>query len=568
MEQMQVKSDVCALRDFLGKAETQHVVPPFQRGFAWESQQVEELWTDLQESEGESYFLGSVVVNTEEAERPQIIDGQQRLAMLTVLLCAIRDKYWEVGEEGRARALQSNYIENTGIPAESYYKLRLSDADDQFFRQYVLQYPCEEKPGRAEYRKNARTLPPSNRRIWRTYEYLSSEVGERISEFSQTGDRLAQLDALQKRLVQSLTFIRITVGSGGQAFTVFETLNDRGLSLSAADLLKNHLFAKAAVAYTDESVLTQLSHRWDGILETLRDAEVTTFLRHYWLSKFRVVRTDELFDEFRRLLKGRDPLSFVEELSEYADHYAVFLNPEQEPDLGVRAVLEGLRTLRATQCYCLLLSARRVVDAETFLRFARLAEVTTVRHSTICDRSARDLERVYHEAAKKLFDARGQNAEEAIANVRSIMPGDDEFRAAFLEKTAQRIREPAKYLLRRIEEHLGTGEKRPVEGKQVHLEHVMPQTLSDAWREALGAGVDQYNEYVNRLGNLTLLGHKLNVACSNRPFLEKRDEYYCCSEFKITQELRACTNWGIAEIDRRQQWLADLAYEVWNPARI
>ena len=106
-------------------------------------------------------------------------------------------------------------------------------------------------------------------------------------------------------------------------------------------------------------------------------------------------------------------------------------------------------------------------------------------------------------------------------------------------------------------------EKTLKDTRDVHIEHIMPQTLSAEWRAELGDEAEQHELYVNRWGNLTLLGGKKNIGISNSVFSRKREEYRD-SLIGMTQELIQYDRWGIHEIEQRQEHLAKLADNIWR----
>jgi len=89
------------------------------------------------------------------------------------------------------------------------------------------------------------------------------------------------------------------------------------------------------------------------------------------------------------------------------------------------------------------------------------------------------------------------------------------------------------------------------------LEHIYPQRPAAADRFA------NHDEYVGRIGNLTLLDHRLNQEAQNSVFIDKRDRFYRDSAIFLTQELLAKEAWTSADIDERQRHLGNLALEIW-----
>jgi hypothetical protein len=100
------------------------------------------------------------------------------------------------------------------------------------------------------------------------------------------------------------------------------------------------------------------------------------------------------------------------------------------------------------------------------------------------------------------------------------------------------------------------------DSSSVHIEHIMPQTLSAGWRDDLGENVDLHSDYVNRWGNLTLLFSGLNIPASNKSFADKKT-HYAESQVTLTTALTNVLGWGVNEIEERQRWLGQLADQVW-----
>jgi hypothetical protein len=184
-----------------------------------------------------------------------------------------------------------------------------------------------------------------------------------------------------------------------------------------------------------------------------------------------------------------------------------------------------------------------------------------IRHNVICDRDRAKLETTAFTVAKAISD--GVGLEGALALLRSASPPDDEVQSRFStlrfsrseSSVAQVLLRSMEYQSRRTEELvIATPEK-------VHLEHIYPQRPA---ADRCG----NHDEYVGRIGNLTLLDRRLNQEAKNSPFLVKRDQFYQASEIYLTRELLDQRSWAQAEIDTRQTHLRDLALEIWPAALV
>lgn len=545
----------------------QFTVPPYQRPYAWEPEHVDELWHDIIGTMDKGHFLGSVVLNVENEECPQIIDGQQRLTTLALILALIRDLYWELSDKRHNRP-HSLLVADQYATGDDVWKLRTGDVNWKVFRDFVLREPQDTTRHTWTDRKDlTRTEQARNEAIFTNLQRLHDRLRSYVSD--ENPQKQAQdLERIETSIVNRLEFVVIKVGSVADAFLLFETMNDRGLQLSAGDLLKNHLLARTADEHKSREAVDEAADEWEGLLEDIGvNTDITRFLRHYLLIQYPEVRKDDVFDRFKGHVKEMGPDSILRRLRTFGRIYGEFVDPTRCNNEIVREVLEDLATLRAVQCYIALMPARHELSDEDFVRFARLTEILTYRYSTITQLGANELERSYHLAAKALAKVSDDPTQLEVAWERLIrmIPDSTQFMAAF--QAAQMGRQyNLRYTLRRIEEHLvepSSVEKTWKPPTTVHIEHIMPQTLSQQWTNDLGEWADEHEGYVNRWGNLTLLYDEFNREASNRPFGEKK-QAYAKSELVLNRYLAEYSVWNPDAIQKRQRWLAELADQIWS----
>ncbi|MBZ4402224.1 DUF262 domain-containing protein [Myxococcus sp. AS-1-15] len=557
---MKISADRTHLQTLLGVPDQQLRIPPYQRPYAWQAEQVDELWSDLTQTLGSGHFMGSIVLNCEVPESPEVIDGQQRLTTLLLLLALIRDEYVHLDAQ-RVGYVQQFLETLHPDDEERRFKFRVGEANWQVFKDFVLRAPAS--PGRkgwAEGEKLSSAERHRNAALLRNAERLQGHLHQRLAGRAGPTERLAELRKLEEAIVKKLEFVVIRVQQVSDAFAIFETLNDRGLALSAGDLLKNHLLMHADKAGLS---VEELAECWDRLLASLEGADITRFLRHYLLIRHQRVTKEGIFVLFKKEVSSQGVSTLMADLLEMGQLYGQFVEPRNVSHAGVRAVLEDLHTLKATLCYSSLLSARRHLSDEDFISFARLAEVLTFRYSTICSKDSKELEVFYHRSAKLLAESQGKDLKAARKVLLDAMPSSEEFTTAFLQQSMGQ-KYVVDYLLRRIESHLDD-EKKTREPGSIHIEHIMPQHLSTEWRGALGSHQAEHGDYVNRWGNLTLLGGKKNVVASDGLF-EKKRTIYKDSQIRLTQELATLDGWNLEAIESRQQRLALLADTVWRPS--
>jgi len=214
-------------------------VPPYQRSYAWTEKNITQLFRDLSTAlveQEQEYFLGSIVLIDSTGDRPSVVDGQQRLATITMLLAAIRDYFDEKGDQ-RARNIERDYLLNVDLRTqEAAAKLRLNETDNDFFFKRVL-------TDRTNPQRKEKPTKESHDRITEGALLAAKQV-KQISD--STNDPSSRLIDWVEYIMTKARIIRIQVPDSANAFRIFETLNDRGLKLALADLLKNYLFRLCA----------------------------------------------------------------------------------------------------------------------------------------------------------------------------------------------------------------------------------------------------------------------------------------------------------------------------------
>jgi hypothetical protein len=273
-------------------------VPKYQRDYAWDDQHVGELLDDLAGAiqKGEPrHFLGSVVMTRVGPEELEIVDGQQRLATSYMILCAIRDHFLLENDPTRAQAVTERYICTSDLKSKrTLSRLVLNATDDPFFQEHVTDRSTT-KTGPIKASK------PSHDRIAEAFRLISDRVAK-IAEVAGS----ASDDALIKwveYVAHGAAVIRVIVPDHATAFTIFETLNDRGIPLAISDLRKNFLFAAA-----DDAIDNAQAYwlKMSGVLEAMSEKDgPASFLRHFWSSYHGLTRAKEIFKAAKSSVKNK-----------------------------------------------------------------------------------------------------------------------------------------------------------------------------------------------------------------------------------------------------------------------
>jgi uncharacterized protein with ParB-like and HNH nuclease domain len=527
-------------------------VPDWQRNYSWTSSEVDVFWKDLvsfdrrypdNNIDGQEYFLGSVVLVDNNAWH-LLLDGQQRLATSAILLSVIRDFLVRYNNDSAIRTSNRFLTDFDDSSQTSIYKLTLNRYDRDFFRREILE------TRRGNYVSPVPTVE-SHELIRRARQYFESRFSEKYASLNDPKASHLWALRIQRVLTQHVSVVAIISDDENNAALVFETLNDRGIGLSTPDLLRNLVMRRAGEGQEEE-----IANLWGEILAQETDIKLKTFLRHYWVSHQGDVKAQSIYREIRDFIvdNDSDSLSFSRSLRDSSIIYHD-ISTGQDEDTEIAELLMELNELGAYITYPLVLSAFETIENRNELR--RLLHgivVTFVRHTVIGRLETSLLENAIFTLAKDVRS--GISLTEAIARLKAFAPSDPAFVAAF-KNVAIPDRGVARYILRHIELRSRTTEELEVAmPPRVHVEHIYPQTPrgDQKWPE--------HAAVINRLGNLTLLSRKLNMAIKNGTFTEKKP-YYEQSELTITKTLTEYEDWSPAIVSDRQSKLSEKISAIW-----
>jgi len=300
-------------------ASSRHAVPIYQRSYAWKDGHVEDLLNDVSTAihDGEEeYFLGSIVLTNADSDQPDVVDGQQRLATTVIIIAAIRDFLLANDQKTKADEIGRTYLASVDLrTAELKPRLRLNSEDNDYFIDRIITEPSKRKKTNPELE--------SHRRINKAATIAASHIkAVAISSGRQKIESLIDwIDFIRKKA----KVISVSVPSDSNAFTIFETLNDRGLALAITDLLKNYLFSKA------NTRLTEVQANWismGSVLEAIGGDEIVVdYVRHLWSAQHGLAREKQLYKEIRKKVNtSTKSVDFVADLSSHANTYCALFS--------------------------------------------------------------------------------------------------------------------------------------------------------------------------------------------------------------------------------------------------
>ncbi|QDT20043.1 DUF262 domain-containing protein [Gimesia chilikensis] len=552
----------------LGSLLNTHVlrVPSYQREYSWKKNHVQELFDDLRRAindHADSYFLGSIIACKVDYGELEIVDGQQRLATTAILFAAMRDLAESIGEDRAVTLITEKFLfrPRSITEGDDQFNLTLSEMDRSFFEENIVR-----PEGNSKNRKKTTELRESHKRLQEASS-VAKKLVESITKGMNNKDTTETLQKWMSFIEYKARVIVVIVKDHEEAHMIFETMNDRGLDLSIADLTKNHLF-RSSGAKIDEA--QRMWHHMVGALETIGRKEITRdYIHHLYCSQYGVAKSRDVFGQIRQKTSTRaDAISFTRHLSEHAELYAALLNPNSPywSNHGTKSrqhVRILTSNLRVSQIRILLLAALSKFSTKEVKKLLPKTVCWSVRF-LIAGGPTGNLETAYSQNAIKITNGDITTADDLAKSLKRIIPTDKSFQAAF-EVASVRTTHLARYYLQCLD-RAETGQNDPHLGKDDEsygsLEHILPQNPDDSW----DISTNELNANVRRIGNLALLSPDLNSKRGNGSIKEALLLYDRCNSFQLTKAISSYvtrSKWGPAQISKRQKDLAKLAVKAW-----
>lgn len=556
-----------------------YVVPRFQREYSWVKEQINELWYDVISNvkieqdftyTNNEYFIGSLVLVGDETGREmQIVDGQQRLTTLTIFLSVLCECFKSNNQADLAEALFENYIEGRDDDGRKFFKL-INETPKPFFQKNIQHINKTDETPETQEEKN----------LLSAYKEISSlaspeKLGKHFSLDIKTEEQYASLlKAIRDQVLRFLKIIFITVNDEDEAYTIFETLNARGMNLSFVDLIKNKLFKVLSEPHPNDDA----KDNWKAIRSILMQRNgvgtIETFMRHWWVSKYAYVSNENLYKSFIGKWRKGDivPTAFINELKQDAELYVILSSPvegdfPQMEDKPIFHSLNAIRLFGITQCrpfLLALLKAKRQgkLRHRDLINALKVVENFHFVFNAVCSLRPSGIEGAYSRAARLINspDATTETNRNTIEQLCTLLRNRKPESTVFIEGFRDIVftndnpkqKRLVQYIVSKFEmrRHHGA-EYRP---NSISLEHVLSQSSGD-------------DKEIGMIGNLIPLSKELNEQAGNKPLAEKI-AIYERSEFKMVEEFlnefrnRHGGHWDENAIIYNTDRLADEAYNI------
>jgi len=601
---MKITPSQLTIAQLFGSKNEQYFIPAYQRRYAWKDKQLVELFEDINLlDKNDSHFFGSILLLTEPHQasinRLEVVDGQQRIISLSLLLEAIKDRFVELSEDDIVDEIEG-YLHCKGLERQKQSKIVLGDLDEPDYAKVLALLNEHDIETESEIK---------NKHLLGAYIFFK----KKITEFD-----FKQLNEYYFKLINNSIVIRLDTEKARDAYKLFETINNRGLSLRPTDIIKNFLLGHASLVGDD--VLVEVRELWKDLIVSLDGIETDDFFRQYLMgilhrkityskliyefkkyylttvTEAKILPEYQLYNEFseeeitddlgdneneektvskQKMVAGNTPkisiIKLAKKLKNFGVLYARIINKTFE-DKKINQHLLNLERIQSRPAYTFILClAQKTRNPKEIVEVIWQVEIFMLRRH-ICEYRTSELDDIF----SKMANIKGANIVEFVKkSLSEHFPNDTEFEDKFCTHIYKKEQERAKYILEQFEYDLisDQGEYTLNDGKEVHLEHIIPQTIITKkalkeygdWVTYLGKdALQKHKRYVDRIGNYTLLGQKLNIKASNNPFRAKKKEYKK-SNIQLTKQIvDEFSRFRFKQVEERSSAFAKKAVKLWG----
>lgn len=537
------------------------VIPAYQRPYAWTDDQALELFDDLHsfylaEPEGDSYFLGSIVlIKAEGKPASEVIDGQQRLTTLTILLSVITSLL-----EGEVRSDFEGYIREPGRLSQGISakpRLSLRDRDRQFFADYVQAFKFNELLA-----LESAQLEEPQQNIQRNARLLRDRL---LTAFSNDTDGLISFGAF---LIQRCFLVVVSTPSKKSAFRVFSVLNSRGLDLLPTDIIKSDVIGNIVAEKQEDYTNT-----WEELEVKTGRAGFAELFNHIRMIYARAKAQRTLLEEFDEhvVKKSSSSEQLISEVIEpYAVAYLIAKKSEYVSTANaadVNALLKWLNRIDNSDwmpCAIQFLSTQKDSPEYVlwfFQQLERLAGYMHISAKNVNQRIARYAVVLEELMGAHSLDSPVKTVELTESEKREML---DVLNSDIYYLTARR----RNYLILRLDSFLSDGAA-SYDAKVLTIEHVLPQTVvaNSEWEENWPTE-EVRQQWVHKIANLVPLTQQRNSAASNLDFAKKKTAYFGgrkgVSSYVMTTQVLNTAEWTPEVVEKRQKSLLDVLEAGWK----
>ena len=549
---MKLEAEINNLDDILVDKKKFYQIPDYQRPYSWDKDNLSDLIDDLTnaflENKEENYFCGSLVlVNNENDNRFDIIDGQQRTTTFTIISCVFRELYFNDLKE-QAQDYINQSIQDKYDKDKRKLKFLTNEKYQIDFEETVL------KKLNFVTTKNIEKEFPDNKYLQNAH-YLKIFIEEKISENN------IDINEFIIWFYENIVLTVITCPSQDSAIQIFNVLNDRGMPLSSIDILKSSLMQKLKDSKEDRLAFKT---KWEDINSNLKfaDLNIDDMLTTYLYYKIATNPKSRLDKELLKIFdkEGKNALEIISEINKFSQSYISLLAMNDKnifclKYLKHKIYWNSILTTALFNNYKDIEKLKKLLVAYYYQNWIAGATVARIKQTSFNilksiknNASIEDIKESMKENLEK-YNTTKTFEEEIIGNGVYRRTWD-------------------KSLLLLIEYFTNDSEYPtfiPI-NNTLHLEHILPQTATDYWKDIIND--EDRRTWTDSLANLTLLSMRKNVQASNDTFEKKKIAYQdkdnVRSSFNLTLDVVNCGKWDTEELENRKNNLVNKINEKIN----
>ena len=539
-----------------------YVIPHFQRGYTWRKEKILVLINDLLEAikaESSQYFLGAITAISEQPlkrTRFSVIDGQQRLTTLLLIALHLLEK---IPQNVKVR----NRLYNMTGLTDEYIPVEHTRHDDKEALERII---YDHKPNGT----GAHRINDAFSCIEKCLDGLTDRELIDFAEFLLTKTKVVFIRASDEE----------------SCYQIFETLNNRGETLTALDLIRNRIF----FAISSRPELLERAHDlWSNRLTVIQSQTnkrtADAVMQHLFVVQIQIregnwIETKELYSAIKKYLETSQGIEAYNLLKDFISENAArtyiklykrngaLLEADTQYSRQVSEAAE-YRIFHPPLFILLLRNANPEYVKKTALLFRNFVKRLTLvkdilpvkRLGTKMAKLSKILKNETNMENGGWYEKVWRFIKEADAELAGVM-NDETFAEAIARKPVIKTDYAKKAFIDLVNAHAESEGERLKPSQTLHIEHILPRKPAnlDDWPAFNGKDL---SFYINKFGNLTILGNKLNQTISNGPFARKKQEYLK-SNYWVTRKISEYNTWTPETIKTRQNELISELVQVWN----
>lgn len=533
-----------------------YTIPDYQREYDWDEEQINEFIEDINDiGNNESYFIGHMVFEGKRnGESFVVIDGQQRITTITIMLCCLRDIFYEKGNKDLGDGINENYIFNKNVDNEKRARL-VNKMPYPVLQARVLNIPDDRDNTVLPQKDGERKIIAAYNRIITLFEKFS------IEELKQLRDKILNLET-----------VSVVAEGVSDACTIFMTLNSTGKDLTSLDLVKSLIFSK----YPAKPLINEPNDTWKKIIDNTK--QNNKFLNNSFSSRYKKVSDRKLFKEIEKTIKnldsegsGKGAENFLHQMLEDSETFKL-INESSQTNWGkndydmyesVSAITKHFKIQVGNSFLLALIRDYKdgMVAKKTCLKVLFVMERFHFINNAVCSNRSSGLDQLYAKFAQDLYQANTKQKKHEIINkvcesLTSKIASLSDFSAnidakLYYSRDDEKQKELVRYVLIKMERKKNK-HSIPIATSIEHIYPEKPQNMPMA-----------DPKLIRNIGNLVILEDDVNSKIGNKEYVDKRKYVLEHSKMITAKEVfQTYTNWTDDEILKRKSELIGIMYKT------